>query len=195
MRSNSRIILILGLGDDRETDIVQAMTNEHDTLWLEAPFGSSFDLAFSAPCTPPEEAHTYVAGAPAVQPLRIEDIGALQRTADAIAARHGYLDTLVLGSRARFDAAGDDLPWQRLAQPYRFDWLAPIVTCLPLLMRSTAAQIVDLGSPAFDADLRPLLCGTAIRLERVSLATESRGKDGGALAQPAAREDCSLTTL
>lgn len=198
MRSNSRIILILGLGGDLEADAVQAMTNEHDTLWLEAPFGTSFDSSPNAgneSCLPSEEAHAYFAGAPAVQTLRIEDVGALQRAADAIAARHGHLDMLVIGSHLGLAGIESDLPWQRFIHPYRFDGLAAIVTCLPLLMRSSAARIVDLGSPATAADSHPLLAGTSIGFERVSPLPGSADDGDVAFRPTPARGADRLTTL
>lgn len=199
MRSDSRIIMILGIGGDLESDFIQAMTSEHDTLWLEAPFGASFHSVSgdgSGPSDPLEEARSYFAGAPAVQSLRIEDIGALQRAADAIATRHGHLDMLVIGSRDCFAGVGGDLPWQRHAEPYRFDELAPIVTLLPLLMRSPAARVVKLASQATtEADLRPLLDGTSVRVEHISLSLKSAADGEAALNQAAARDGFSLTTL
>lgn len=173
MQSDSRSILILGLGDDRETNIVQSLTNESDTLWLEAPFADfpDFDPSDGNRAGAPfDQARSYFAGAPIVQTLRIDDAAALQRAVDAIAVRHGRLDMLIVGSHFHLGDTQREPRWQRVTHPYRFDWLAAIVCALPLLMRSSRARIVDLGRQLSDADLHPLLGGTGIRLENALLA-------------------------
>ncbi|WP_110654692.1 hypothetical protein [Salinicola halimionae] len=249
MRPDSRIILILGLGGDMESDFVQALADEKDTLLLQAPFGSSFsssgfgsssgrsrshsaDIASSSsfgtgldmPCScvigalpesstaldaALEEAHSYFAGSPAVQSLRIEDVGALQRVTEAIGERHGRLDVLILGSclgltdsrvgltdsRVGLADSTGMAAWQRLVQPYHFDRLAPIVTCLPLLMKAPAGRIIDLQAAGTELDLSPLLAGTPIDVERVSLSPSAVDKSEDGYHKTAVRDATGLTTL
>ncbi|WP_110650257.1 hypothetical protein [Salinicola peritrichatus] len=171
MRSNPRIFLILGLDGDAESGFVQTLVEEADTLLLETPFDTSAESDVYL-----EKARSYFAGAPAVQPLPLAGPGALQRAVDGIAARYGRLDNLILGSRACFDGFHDGSPWQRFTQPYRFDRLAPIVACLPLLTSASAPGIIELQPYGSDRDehadsgLFALLSGTPILYERVQLA-------------------------
>lgn len=184
MRTDSRVILILGLGDDDEANVVQTLVTDHDILLLESP------LETICHATLESFPHVDFSGALAVQRVGAADAGALQRVADAVAARHGRLDWLVLGSRLALPGLPGNSPWHRFTRPYHFGRLAAVMTCLPLLESASAARIIDLcpqdpssqglspqvlslqdlSSQKEEGELYPLLAGTSIRHERLLLA-------------------------